>query len=56
VIREIEEIIGLDCSNIIHASAKAGIGIEDTLEAIVKRVPAPKNTVTVSSLAGHCPY
>jgi hypothetical protein len=49
VIREIEEIIGLDCSNIIHASAKTGIGIEDTLEAIVKQVPPPKNTVTVSN-------
>eukprot|EP00879_Flechtneria_rotunda_P013665 GHRR01014275.1.p1 GENE.GHRR01014275.1~~GHRR01014275.1.p1 ORF type:complete len:565 (+),score=168.74 GHRR01014275.1:185-1879(+) len=45
VIREIEEIIGLDCTNIIRASAKMGLGIDDTLEAIVNRIPPPKNTV-----------
>jgi translation elongation factor EF-4 len=57
VIREIEEIIGLDCSNIIRASAKMGLGIEDTLEAIVQRVPPPKNTVTVSNPRGpHVQY
>lgn len=48
MIREIEEIIGLDCSNIIKASAKMGLGIEDVLESIVKRIPPPKNTVQVS--------
>ncbi len=41
---EVEEVIGLDCSEAISASAKAGIGIEDILEAVVKRVPPPKNT------------
>ncbi len=45
VIGEIEEIIGLDCSNAIKASAKEGIGIDDILEAIVERVPSPSNTV-----------
>jgi GTP-binding protein LepA len=39
---EVEEVIGLDCSEAIPASAKAGIGIQDILEAIVKRVPPPK--------------
>ena len=39
---EIEEIIGIDASDAVLASAKSGIGIEDTLEAIVKRIPAPK--------------
>ncbi|MFT3921537.1 MAG: translation elongation factor 4 [Myxococcales bacterium] len=39
---EVEEVIGLDCSEAIPASAKAGIGIEDILEAVVKRVPPPK--------------
>ena len=39
---EIEEIIGLDTSDAIEASAKAGIGISDILETIVRKVPAPK--------------
>lgn len=39
--REIEEVIGLDCSDAILASAKAGIGIDEILEAVVERVPAP---------------
>jgi GTP-binding protein LepA len=42
---EIEEIIGLDCSDAIHASAKEGIGIDDILETIVKKVPPPKDTI-----------
>src|SRR6201989_903203 len=39
---EIEEIIGLDASNAVLASAKSGIGIEEILDAIVERIPAPK--------------
>ncbi len=42
---EIEEIIGLDCSGAILASAKEGIGIAEILEAIVHRVPPPRDTV-----------
>ncbi|HEY9888510.1 MAG TPA: translation elongation factor 4, partial [Candidatus Obscuribacterales bacterium] len=42
--QEIEDIIGLDCSNAILASAKAGIGIDDILEAIVAQVPPPQAT------------
>jgi len=45
VIEEIEQIIGLDCSNAILASAKEGIGIDEILEAIVQRVPPPRNTI-----------
>ncbi|XP_058089666.1 translation factor GUF1 homolog, chloroplastic isoform X4 [Magnolia sinica] len=44
VAQEIEEIVGLDCSDAIHCSAKEGIGITEILNAIVKRIPPPKNT------------
>jgi GTP-binding protein LepA len=38
---EIEEVIGLDCTDAVLASAKAGIGIKEILEQVVKSVPAP---------------
>ncbi|MEX2104753.1 MAG: translation elongation factor 4, partial [Bacilli bacterium] len=38
---EIEDVIGLDASEAVLASAKAGIGIEDILEQVVAKVPAP---------------
>ncbi len=40
--QEIEEIIGLDASDAVLASAKTGIGIEDVLDAIVAKIPPPK--------------
>jgi GTP-binding protein LepA len=39
---EIENVIGLDASEAVLASAKSGIGIEDILEQIVEKVPAPQ--------------
>jgi GTP-binding protein LepA len=39
---EIEEIIGLPADDAVLASAKSGIGIDEVLEAIVTRIPAPK--------------
>ena len=42
VIAEIEDIIGIEASDAPRISAKMGINIEDVLEAIVKKVPAPK--------------
>lgn len=39
---QIVDLIGCDPSDVIHASAKEGIGIEDILEAIVARIPAPE--------------
>src|SRR5438309_326725 len=39
---QIENIIGLDASQAVLTSAKTGLGIEDVLEAIVAKVPAPK--------------
>nr|WP_293547972.1 translation elongation factor 4 [Phascolarctobacterium sp.] len=38
---EIEEVIGIDASGAVLTSAKTGLGIEDVLEAIVAKVPAP---------------
>nr|HPJ00931.1 translation elongation factor 4 [Enterococcus sp.] len=40
--KEIEDVIGIDASEAVLASAKAGIGIEDILEQIVERVPQPQ--------------
>ncbi len=39
---EIEEVIGLDATDAVEASAKTGMGIDEILERIVERVPAPK--------------
>ncbi len=44
VIDEIEEIIGLDAHDACLVSAKTGIGIEDLLEQLVERIPAPKGS------------
>ena len=41
VIDEIEDIIGIDAEDAIRASAKTGEGIDDILEAVIARVPAP---------------
>ena len=43
--KEIEDVIGLDASEAVLASAKAGIGIEAILEQIVEKVPAPSGDV-----------
>jgi GTP-binding protein LepA len=45
VAEEIEEIVGLDCSGAIRASAKSGIGIDDILESIVQLIPPPQDTI-----------
>ena len=43
--QEIEDVIGIDASEAVLASAKAGIGIEDILEQIVEYVPAPSGNL-----------
>ena len=45
VAQEIEDVVGLDCSGVIKASAKAGIGVDEILESIVHLVPPPEDTV-----------
>ncbi|HTP52478.1 MAG TPA: translation elongation factor 4 [Anaeromyxobacteraceae bacterium] len=40
--KEIEEVIGLDAHDAVSASAKEGIGIEDILEEVVRKVPPPR--------------
>jgi len=40
--REVEEGIGLDCSEVLPISGKTGAGVQDLIESIVRRVPAPK--------------
>lgn len=42
---EIEDIIGIDCTDALECSAKTGQGVEDILEAIVERLPAPKGDI-----------
>lgn len=42
---EIEDVIGLDASDAVLASAKSGIGIEDILEQIVEKIPEPSGDV-----------
>ena len=44
VSQEIEDVVGLDCSDIIKASAKTGLGVDDILESIVHLIPPPEDT------------
>ena len=39
---EIEDVIGIDASHAVLASAKTGLGVEDILEALIERIPPPK--------------
>ncbi len=40
--KEIEDVLGIDASEAVLCSAKTGLGVEDILEAVVKRIPSPK--------------
>ncbi|MCI6089334.1 MAG: translation elongation factor 4 [Solobacterium sp.] len=44
--KEIEDVIGLDCSDIPCISAKTGLNVEDVLDSIVNKLPCPKGEVT----------
>lgn len=43
VATEIEEVVGLNCNNIIKASAKNGVGVDEILESIIHLVPPPED-------------
>jgi GTP-binding protein LepA len=45
VAQEIEEIIGIDAHDAVHASAKSGLGIEDVLEQLIERIPPPQGNL-----------
>jgi GTP-binding protein LepA len=48
--REVEEVVGLSCEHAVSASAKAGIGIKEIIEAVIKYIPAPKGKPAESTL------
>ncbi len=43
--REVEDVIGLDVSEVLPCSAKTGLGVKEILEAVVRRIPPPKADV-----------
>jgi GTP-binding protein LepA len=48
VMQEIEDVVGIDATDALQVSAKTGLGIEEVLEAIVTRLPAPSGDVNAS--------
>lgn len=51
VLGEVEEAIGLDCTEHNLISAKTGLGVKDLIESIIKRVPAPIGDETAATKA-----
>ena len=41
--QEVEDVVGLDCSELLACSAKTGEGVEEILEAVVERIPPPRH-------------
>ena len=41
-VQEIEDVVGVEAHDAVHASAKSGIGIEEILEQIVEKIPSPE--------------
>ena len=42
VSKEVINLLGCEENEILHISAKTGMGVEDVLNAVIKRIPAPK--------------
>jgi GTP-binding protein LepA len=51
VIEEIEDVVGIEAMDAVHASAKSGIGIQDILEQIIEKIPAPKGDLNATPKA-----
>ncbi len=51
VAEQIEEVIGIDASNAVRISAKTGLGVEDVLQAVVDRLPAPEGDANATLTA-----
>ena len=45
VVDEIEDVVGVEAHDAVHASAKSGIGIEEILEQIVEKIPSPEGVI-----------
>ena len=45
VVDEIEDVIGVEAHDAVHASAKSGVGVEEILEQIVEKIPPPKGNL-----------
>lgn len=45
VAQEIEDIIGLEATDAVHCSAKTGVGLQEVLELVVAKIPAPKGNL-----------
>ena len=53
VIEEIEDIIGIPAHDALRCSAKTGEGVDDVLEAVIARIPAPKGDAGAAAAGAH---
>ena len=53
VIEEIEDIIGIPAHDALRCSAKTGEGVDDVLEAVIARIPAPKGDAAAAAAGAH---
>lgn len=51
VIQEIEDIIGIEAQDAVHASAKSGVGIEAILDVVIDKIPPPKGEINAPTKA-----
>ena len=45
IAQELEDLLGIPAEDMLHISAKSGIGVEDVLKAVIERVPSPKGDI-----------